>query len=471
VKASILVQNAANTMRYEDFIATKEIRPISAGFQHKCSHDWLFDYQKACVEWACSRGRSALFLDTGLGKTNCELAWADAVVKNTSMPVLIVAPLCVSIQIVEESKEFGFSVAMIEEMPADIKPGIYVTNYENLHNIDASKFSGVSLDESSRIKGDGPLSRMVVEMFSNTPYRLSTSATPAPNDYIELGLQSEFLGIMSQVEMMATFFIHDGGDTAKWRLKGHGEKKFFEWLATWSVIMRDPSLFGFTKKPELPPLILESIVIDSGITDGLLPKLAQTLSERISARRDTIEMRCKAAADLVSRMDGQVMLWCALNAEGDLLQKLIPGSVQVSGSDTRKHKESSLMGFAHGDVRILISKPSLAGFGLNFQCCNQAVFVGLSDSWEQYYQAIRRNWRFGQKRTVTAYMVTADIEGAVVENIRRKDAQAERMMDSMAKLAASFFKDFSSAEKQTGEYSPTKIAIFPKWLKSSRKAA
>lgn len=454
---------------YQQFIESKHFKSVDAGFNYACTADWLFDYQKASVQWALARGRAALFLDTGLGKTNCELEWANAVVQHTNKPVLIIAPLCVSIQIVEESKAFGFDVAMIEEIPTDIQFGIYVTNYENLHNIDASKFAGVSLDESSRIKGDGPLSRMVIEMFSNTPYRLSTSATPAPNDYTELGLQSDFLGIMTQTEMLATFFIHDGGDTSKWRLKGHGEKRFFEWLATWAVIMRDPSVFGFDKKPELPPLVLESIVIDSGITDGLLPRLAQTLSERIGARRDTIEMRCQAAADLVNRMDGQVMVWCALNAESELLQKLIPGSVQVCGSDTRKHKETSLMGFAHGQVRILISKPSLAGFGLNFQSCNQAVFVGLSDSWEQYYQAIRRNWRFGQKRTVTAYMVTADIEGAVVENIRRKDAQAERMMSEMSKLAASFFKDFKSASKQTGEYNPTKIATFPSWLKSSRK--
>jgi len=325
-------------------------------------------------------------------------------------------------------------------------------------------FSGVVLDESSILKGlNGKLRTQITECFSRTPYRLSASATPSPNDYMELGTQCEFLGIMSQTEMLATFFIHDGADTAKWRLKGHGQRKFFEWLASWAVIMRDPSIFGFEEKPKLPPLKINQIVIDSGITDGLLPALAQSLSERQGARRNTIEDRCKAAADIANSTNKPVILWCALNDEGDLLESLIPFSVQVSGSNTPEQKEEMMMGFSDGKYRVLITKPKIAGFGMNWQHCSDMVFVGLSDSWEQYYQAVRRCWRFGQQNEVNVTVVTADIEGAVVENIKRKDEQSDRMMNEMAKIASSFFTDFTKSSKNMATYNPKKKAPLPKF--------
>lgn len=212
---------------YTDFIASKQLKTVDAGFDYVCTHDWLFDYQKACVEWATKRGKAALFLDTGLGKTNCELAWAEAVEEYTQKPVLILAPLCVSKQIQQEAEKFNFDVIGVRDNSQIKERGIYVTNYENLHNIDCGLFAGVVLDESSILKGlDGKLRKRITESFSQTQYRLSASATPSPNDYMELGTQSEFLGIMSQVEMLATYFIHDGADTSKWRLKGHGQKSF-----------------------------------------------------------------------------------------------------------------------------------------------------------------------------------------------------------------------------------------------------
>jgi len=452
-------------MDYQQFIAGKHFKSVDAGFDYVCSESWLFDYQRACVEWACRRGKAALFLDTGLGKTNCELAWARAVAEHTGKPVLILAPLCVSVQIIQEAARFGFDVHGVRDDSEIRETGIYITNYENMHNIDTGRFSGVVLDESSILKGmAGKMRSMITDAFRDTPYRLSASATPSPNDYMELGTQCEFLGILSQVEMLATFFIHDGGDTAKWRLKGHGQKKFFEWLASWAVIMRDPSVFGFDKKPDLPPLKIEQVTIDSGITDGLLPALAQSLGERLSARRNTVEDRCQVAASLANSMNGSVLVWCALNDESAKLAAAINGAVEVSGSDSVDHKESAMLGFISGKHRVLVSKPKIAGFGMNFQHCHNMIFVGLSDSWEQYYQAIRRCWRFGQTQTVNVYVVTADIEGMVVENIKRKDDQSDRMMDEMASIAKDFFNDYSKASNALLAYQPKKSARIPSWL-------
>lgn len=450
---------------YHEFINSKHFYAAAAGFEHKNIHSWLFDYQSACVEWACRRGKAALFLDTGLGKTNCELAWAEAVELHTQKPVLILAPLCVSKQIQQEAERFGFSVHGARSDSDIGARGIYVTNYENLHNLDCGRFAGVVLDESSILKGlDGKLRKRITEAFMRTPYRLSASATPSPNDYMELGTQSEFLGIMTQTEMLATFFIHDGGDTAKWRLKGHGQKKFFEWMASWAVVMRDPSVFGFSAKPELPPLNIEQITIESGKTDGLLPALAQSLSERLEARRDTVDARCAAAAELANQLQGQVLVWCARNDEGDLLERLISGAVQIAGSDKPESKEARMMGFLSGDHRVLVSKVRIAGFGMNFQHCSNMIFVGMSDSWEQYYQAVRRCWRYGQQNQVNVYVITADIEGMVLENIRRKDAQAETMMAEMAKIAGECFTDFSQATKNMMAYRPSHSAPLPKFI-------
>jgi hypothetical protein len=450
---------------YRQFIDGKHYKAVAAGFPHQCAHEWLFDYQRSCVEWACQRGKAALFLDTGLGKTNCELAWAQAVESHAKGPVIILAPLCVSKQIQQEAERFGFSVVGVREDSEIGERGIYVTNYENLHNIECSRFVGVVLDESSILKGlEGRLRRRITEAFSRTPYRLSASATPAPNDYMELGTQAEFLGLMTSTEMLATFFIHDGGDTTKWRLKGHGQKKFFEWLASWAVVMRDPSVFGFDKKPELPPLNVQKVTIESGKTDGLLPALAQSLSERLAARRDTVDARCMAAAELANSIDGPVLVWCARNDEGDLLESLIPDSVQIAGSDKPQDKESRMMGFIDGSHRVLVSKVRIAGFGMNFQHCANMIFVGMNDSWEQYYQAVRRCWRFGQTKPVNVWIITADIEGMVIENIGRKDEQAETMMGEMEKIAGACLKDFSAAQKNMLAYRPQKSAPLPKFI-------
>lgn len=455
----------AQSQHYSQFIENKHFRQESAGFDYVCHNPALFDYQKASVEWALRRGKALIAKDTGLGKTLDELEFAQAVADETESPVLLLAPLCVSHQINREAERFGYESRIVRSQD-DVVGGINICNYEMIHKLDFSAFSGIVLDEASILKGiDGKIRRQLTESAQCIPYRLCATATPAPNDFMEIGAQSEFLGIMTQVEMLATFFIHDGADTAKWRLKGHGKQKFFEWLATWSIIMRDPSDYGFQPKTALPPLYIEQITIETEVTYGLFATVAQSLSERLNARRDTLTERCQKAAEIVSKLEGPVLLWCGLNAEGDLLQRLIPGSVQVAGSDTDANKESRLIGFSGGEHQILITKAKVAGFGMNWQHCRQMVFVGLSDSFEQYYQAVRRCWRHGQKHGVNVWVITADSEGAVVENIRRKQIQADTMMAEMAKIASQFFQGFEQAGRELRAYKPAKNAPKPSFVR------
>lgn len=449
-------------MNYEQFIADKHFRQPSSGFAYRCADDSpLRDYQRATVEWALARGKAAIFKDTGLGKTMDELEFGRAVAAHTQSPVLYLAPLCVGRQIHREAQRFGYETRIVRTMD-DVWDGMCITNYENLHNIDFSRFSGIVLDESSIMKGlDGKIRHQLTEDAAYIPYRLSCTATPAPNDFMEIGTQSEFLGIMTQVEMLATFFIHDGGDTAKWRLKGHGRQKFFEWLATWSIVMRDPADYGFSPMPDLPGLNIIQSEIETEPTDGLFAPVAQSLTERLDARRQTIEGRCVRAAEITASLDGPVLIWVGLNTEGDMLERLIPDAVQVSGSDTNEQKESRLVGFTEGRHRVLVTKQKIAGFGMNWQHCNQMIFVGLSDSFEAYYQAVRRCWRQGQKRDVNVWVVTSDREGSVVENIRRKQILADSMMSQMAKIASTFFVGFSKAQNELRAYKPTKQAPKP----------
>lgn len=452
---------------YDQFIAEKHFRHPPSGFEYECKSPHLYDYQRATVEWALRRGKSLVAKDTGLGKTLDELEFASAVANHTDAPVLLLAPLCVAHQINREADKFGYRTRIVRDK-SQVSGGINICNYEMHGKIDFSVFSGIVLDEGSILKAqDGKTRQSLTELSQGIPYRMSASATPAPNDYMEIGTQSEFLGIMTQTEMLATFFIHDGSDTSKWRLKGHGKQKFFEWLATWALIMRDPSDYGFAPKPALPPLNIHQVTVETEVTDGLFATVAQTLSERLNARRDTLEERCQKAAELVASLDGQVLVWCGLNAEGDLLQKLIPGAVQVSGSDKDADKESRLIGFSDGGHRILITKQKIAGFGMNWQNCNQVVFVGLSDSFEQYYQAVRRCWRHGQQKPVNVWVITADSEGAVVENIRRKQIQADHMMGEMAKIAGRFFHGLDRADRELRAYNPQKTAPIPAFKRAA----
>lgn len=434
-------------MEYKDFIQTKSLKINPCGIDALNIPDSLFDYQKAVVKWALKKGRCAIFAGTGLGKTLMELAWANEIYSQTGKNVIILAPLAVAQQIEDEAGKFGLHGLYQKEQSETIPP-ITITNYEKVHKFDLSKYDAVVLDESSILKSfDGKTRDMLIDSFNQYSYRLAATATPAPNDFMELGNHAEFLGVMNYAEMLAMFFVHDGGETSKWRLKGHAQGEFWKWMAQWAVMFNSPYDLGFDGSSHvLPELRQSSIVVDSDICNEMQDSLfrfeAQTLQERIKERRASVDDRCEAAAKLCNDDKETWVLWCNLNSEGDLLEKLIPDAVQISGSQSETKKESILQDFKDGKIRVLISKPSLTGFGLNWQHANKMAFVGLNDSWEQVYQAIRRCWRFGQSKPVDVYFISAQLEGNVVKNLERKNTQAEEMMKAMIEE----MKDFTAQE-------------------------
>lgn len=441
---------------YDEFLASKEVKPVIVGFDIDDSmlNPNLFDFQRVIVKWALKRGRAAIFADTGLGKTLMQTSWADEVCKHTGGNVMIFAPLCVAHQTVREGEKFGISINYCRAQDG-IKHGINISNYEMMDEFDLSSFHGVVLDESSIIKNrDGKTRNSIIETCSSIPYRLSCTATPSPNDFMELGNQVEFLGIMSMQEMLAMYFVNDGGETHKWCLKGHGKVKFWEWMATWAVCIRSPADLGFDGSAYvLPPLNMVGHVVESKVTNGLFADIAAGLTERNQARRESITERVEKCAELVNSSDEQWVIWCHLNNEADALCKAIPGAVDVSGSSSLDEKESAVYGFLNGDIRVIVSKPKVLGSGMNLQCCHNTAFVGLSDSWEQYYQAIRRFYRFGQDKIVNVHVISAESEGAVVANIKRKEEQNNQMGAEMVKyMAGTMKKEIFGMTTQKSEY-------------------
>lgn len=462
-------------MTYEELLAKKRIECKNSGFSIDKSllNPSLFDWQKDIDAWALKKGKAALFEDCGLGKTIQQLDFANQICKQENTNAIIFSPLSVAQQTKAEGAKFGISVNIIENQ-ADIKKGVNITNYEKMEKFDFSKFGGVILDESSILKHQGSKTRQyLTDTFRNTPYRLCCTATPAPNDFMEIGNHSEFLGIMSQTEMLATFFVHDGGDTAKWRLKGHAEDKFWEWIASWACVLQNPADLGYDgtcyKLPELK--IYEHIIKSNDIEDAdgqfmFFAETKQSLSERRQARKSSLDDRVKCAAEIANGIDSQVLVWCDLNAESELLSKSINGAVEVKGADKSEHKINSMLGFSSGNVRALVSKPSIAGWGMNWQNCNNMLFVGLSDSFEAYYQAVRRCWRFGQTKPVNVHLVISEAEGAVMTNIKRKKTDAQRMTQELVKHTQ---KILQADIRQTTRISESYIAcdemILPEWLR------
>ena len=433
-------------MDYQEFLRNKIIVDPLTGHEPGDISPVLFDFQRDIVKWALRRGRAAIFADCGLGKTAMQLEWAKHVIDETGGDVLILAPLAVSAQTAREAQKLLGMTVTICATGDDVKSGINITNYEKLHHFDVDQFAGVVLDESSIIKSHTSKTRdQLLMSFSQTPYRLACTATPSPNDFMELGNHSEFLGVMTRSEMLSMFFIHDGGDTSKWRLKGHAEGEFWKWLCSWAVMVRRPSDLGYSNDGfSLPPINYHSHVIPAEKpTNGMLFAMpALDLVARRNARRETTESRCRMAADMVNKSSEPWVVWCDLNVESEMLRRIIPDAVEVKGSDTNQHKEESMLGFADGKYRVIVSKPSICGFGMNWQHCNNMAFVGLSDSFESYYQATRRCWRFGQKRPVSVNVITSELEGAVVRNIQRKESDAQRMADQMVE----YMSAISSAE-------------------------
>ena len=418
-------------MSYTQFLERKRVIDPPTGLADVPDlNDALFPFQRDIVAWALRRGRSAIFADCGMGKTLMQLEWAHHIPGR----VLILAPLAVSAQTVREAEHFGI-YGVEYARSGECKARIVVTNYEMLPHFDADDFTGVVLDESSILKAyDGKTRTAIIEAFQQVPYRLACTATPAPNDYMELGNHAEFLGTLSRTEMLSTYFVHDGGETQKWRLKGHAKQDFWTWLCSWAVMIRKPSDLGYSDDGfTLPPLAYHDHVVhaEQSHSGYLFAMPASSLGERLAARRDTLSERVAEATRIVATDDGPWIVWCNLNDEGSALTAAIPGAVEIRGSDSPEVKEKRLAAFSDGSLRVLVTKPSIAGFGLNWQHCANVAFVGLSDSWESYYQAVRRCWRFGQEQQVNVHIITSDIEGAVVENIKRKEADAATMSGEM----------------------------------------
>ena len=455
-------------MNYEEFLKHKDFVTESSGFDIEKSdlNPMLYDFQKDIVRWALKKGKADIFADCGLGKTPMQLSWAYQVHKHTGGMVLILAPLAVAEQTKREANKFGYDAKVVERQEECVS-GINITNYEKLDRFVANKFIGVVLDESSILKSySGKVRTAIIENFRNVPYKLACTATPAPNDYMELGNHSEFCGVMTRPEMLSMFFVHDGGQTSKWRLKGHAEDVFWQWLATFSVFIDNPKNIGY----EIDGYDLPDLNITEIIVDGDEPvKESLTLSERRKARKDSLELRCKKAADLVNRSDEQWIVWCDLNSESETLNNLINDSVEVKGSDKPEYKSNSMIGFSEGNIKALVTKPSIAGFGMNWQNCHNMIFTGLSDSYEQYYQAVRRCWRFGQDKPVNVYIIISAKEGCVKDNIERKQADFLKMQKEMTELTKEITKkELKNTCRISTPYEPETEMKLPEWEEFER---
>lgn len=451
--------------RYSQFLENKKFVLESSGFDIERSdlNPTMFDFQKDIVRWSLAKGRSAIFASCGLGKTLMQLEWANQICKHSASGsmVLILAPLAVSSQTVREGEKFGIHVNLCESQE-DAKPGINITNYEKLDKFVANRFIGVVLDESSILKSfTGKVRNSIIDNFAKTQFKLACTATPAPNDYMELGNHCEFLGVMTRAEMLSMFFVHDGGQTSKWRLKGHAQDVFWQWMSSWAVFIDNPANLGYeTSDYDLPELDIEEIVVDA---DEPINEVL-TLTERRDARRDSLELRCQRAADIINASDEQFIVWCNLNAEQDALEQRIKDNVSVQGSTSNAQKVIRELTWRNGESQSLISKPECMGYGLNWQHCHNMIFTGLSDSFEQYYQALRRCWRFGQERAVKVYIIISAKEGCVKQNIERKERDFERMQTEMIKHTKEITKkELKKTCRISTPYNPTIPMTLPDW--------
>lgn len=455
---------------YREFIASKVSSVDTPGLAGPFNlPQALFPFQADLAAWGLQRGRAAIFADTGLGKTILQCAMAREVSRRAGN-VLILAPLAVAEQTVAEAARFGIDVTYAREFNG---APITITNYDIVDRFDPEDFAGVVLDESSILKSfDGKTRSVLIQMFGRTPYRFAFTATPAPNDFSELGNHSEFLGIATRTDMLSRFFVHDGGSTSDWRLKGHAVNPFWRWVCSWGAMLKKPSDLGYSDDGFILPekRMHERIVEvdhDSFAAEGLLfAPTAQTLAAQRATRRATTGARVAEAARIVAMAPGEpCVIWCELNSEADEVTAAIPGAVQVAGSDSREDKANRLLRFSRGEFPVLVSKASIAGFGMNWQHCARTIFMGASHSYEMTYQAIRRFWRFGQKRPVDVYVIRAENEGAIVSNYLRKEADAERLGSEMSQRLAGMLRgEIRAAVKEFTPYQPTGAAALPRWL-------
>jgi superfamily II DNA or RNA helicase len=446
-------------MKYQEYIASKSDSCPRVGIDHGPLSDVLFEWQAELVSRALKRGRFCLFTDTGTGKTLMQLEWA----RHIPGRVLILAPLAVAEQTVREGALLGIEPKYLRE--DDHETQVVVANYEMLSHFDPANFTGIVLDESSILKSfTGKIRTQIIEEFQGTPYRLACTATPAPNDHMELGNHSEFLGEKTRTEMLAEYFVHDGATTQAWRLKGHAEDIFWRWICSWAAFMGKPSDIGYSDAEyQLPELRMHEHVIGvdhvAAQSSGMLFAMqARGLREQRAVRRGTMDRRVDMASKLANH-EGQAIVWCELNDESKAAADAIEGSVEITGSDSPDFKRDALLGFANGEYRVLVSKLKIAGFGLNFQNCNKMVFLGASHSFEQTYQGVRRCWRFGQKNPVDVHIIRAETEDEVVANYKRKERQFAEMRQKMVEHTRHALEG-----ARWVEYSPNTSMIIPDWL-------
>ena len=454
-------------MDYTDFLESKRQRGSDSGFQPLWIPDYLFDFQKALVEWAIRKGRCALFEDCGLGKTIQQLVWSENVSRKTNKPVLTLAPLAVSAQTVHEAQKFN--IECYRSMDGTIKGKNIITNYEKLHFFKPDDFSGIICDESSILKSfDGSRKKEITEFMRKVPYRLLATATAAPNDYIELGTSSEALGYLGFMDVLNKFFKNDNnnsglrrlfGEAPKWRFKGHAEIPFWRWVTSWARACRKPSDIGFNDSSFIlhPLYENESLVEAETLPDGyFLPIHAARLPEQREEKKRTIKERCERVLEIVSAKREQSIIWCQLNDEGDFLEEIIPDSIQISGKDSDDKKEKVFLDFADGNIRRLITKPKIGAWGMNWQNCSHLTYFP-SHSYEQYYQLVRRCWRFGQKNNVTVDIILTEGERKIMRNLQRKNEAASKMFSN---LVAEMNNAISM--QKINEY--TNKEVIPSWL-------
>lgn len=457
---------------YAEFLARKALVVPATGIASPPSlSPILKEHQALLTAWALRRGRAAIFADTGLGKGFMVLEWARVVAEHTSKPVIVLAPLAVSQQFEREAAKLGSTVAVCSEQ-ADVRPGVNVTNYQKLHKFDASAFGGVALDESSILKSfDGKTRLALLETFAQTPFKLSATATPSPNDHTELGGQAEFLGVMKHAEMLATFFINDGSDTHSWRIKGHAKDAFWRWVCSWGALLKLPSDIGCDDAGYiLPELRYHEHVIPATQKDAraagmLFAQPAETLAEQRVARRASLESRVALAASIVNDAQGQCIVWCDLNSESEALTAAIPGAIEITGSQDDDEKERAIAAFIAGYARVLVSKPSLCGWGLNLQFARTSVFCGVTHSFESFYQSVRRSWRFGVAGEVDAHIISSELEGRVVENLKRKVAAAAELAAETSRHVSQYVREsLTASSRETIDYRPTRKMSVPAWV-------
>ena len=451
-------------MNYDDFLKQKQKQEYNSGFIPEKMNENLFQFQSFCVKNALQKGRFALFEDCGLGKTIQQLEWSDQVVRHTNSPVLILAPLSVSGQTILEGIKFGYEV---ERLPFDteLKNKIYITNYEQLGNVDSSLFSGIALDESSILKNfEGKMRNLIVDKFQITQYKSCWTATPSPNDPMELGNHAEFLGVMTRNEMLSMYFVHDGGDTAKWRLKKHAVNDFWAWVTSWAIMINKPSDIGFSDEGYiLPELIMsEKLVITPKRDNGMIfNDVAVSATNYNEELRLTKVERMEQAADIVRKSEENFIIWVKQNEEADYLKKLLPDAIEVRGNEKPEVKEKKLIGFGRNKFKQMITKTKIAQFGLNYQNCGNQIFASPDFSFESIYQAIRRSWRFGRKDPVNIIIISTDTMQNVINTWNTKQRQFQEMQDNMVKAMRNAF-----FEKDKKDYKSQSM-VLPDFIKTA----